>query len=344
MSGITAMKAWVYTSGAGGLEKNLKLVSDASPPFLAAPPNDVVLVKVHASSLNPADYKIAEMGPVSRLAIAPPATPGLDFAGVVAAVGSAVAAAGYRVGDKVFGRIGPNKYGTLGEYVAAKADGLALLPEGVSLEDASTAGTAGLTAFQCVVPNVEAGAGDEVFINGGSGGTGSYGIQFAKALGCRVTTTCSAKNEALVRALGADDVIDYTKENVSEALKAKGQIFKLAVDNIGSAPPDLYKAADHYMLPEGKFVQIGVHMSTGGVANMMSRQLLPSFLGGGKRKFEFLVTKNSHEDLEQIGKWFEEGKVKAVIDESFQYEDAPKAFEKLKTGRVKGKLVVRGPA
>ncbi|KAI1454875.1 reticulon-4-interacting protein 1, mitochondrial precursor [Annulohypoxylon moriforme] len=334
------MKAWIYNSAAGGVEKNLKLVSDASPPFPDDPPKDVILVKVHSSSLNPVDYKLPELGFLARFAISAPASPGLDFAGVVAAVGSAVTS--YHVGDKVFGRIDPNKYGTLGEYVPAKAEGIALVPEGVSFEDASTIGTAGLTSFQSIVPNVK--AGDKVFINGGSGGTGSFGIQFAKAVGCHVTTSCSGKNEELVRKLGADDVIDYTKENVSEALKAKGQVFKLVVDNIGSAPPDLYKAADHYMLPEGKFVQVGVHMSLGGVANVASRQLLPSFLGGGKRKLEFYITKNSHKDLEQIRKWLEEGKVKALIDETFQYEDAPKAFEKLKTGRVKGKLVVRGSA
>ncbi|KAI0879821.1 reticulon-4-interacting protein 1, mitochondrial precursor [Annulohypoxylon maeteangense] len=334
------MKAWVYTSAAGGVEKNLKLVSDASAPFPEALPKDVVLVKVHSSSLNPVDYKLPELGLLSRLIVCTPASPGLDFAGVVAAVGSAVT--GYSAGDKVFGRIEPNKYGTLGEYVPAKAEGIALVPEGVSLEDASTIGTAGLTAFQCIVPNVK--AGDKVFINGGSGGTGSFGIQFAKAVGCHVTTSCSAKNEELVRKLGADEVIDYTKENVSEALKAKGQVFKLAVDNIGSTPADLYKAADHYLLPEGKFMQVTVEMSLGGVANVTSRQLRPSFLGGGKRKLEFYITKNSHKDLEQIAKWFEEGKVKAVIDEVFQHEDAPKAFEKLKTGRVKGKVVIRGSA
>ncbi|KAI2467065.1 reticulon-4-interacting protein 1, mitochondrial precursor [Annulohypoxylon bovei var. microspora] len=334
------MKAWVYSTASGGLEKNLQLVDSAAPPFPDAPPKDVVLVKVAYSSLNPVDHKLPELGLVARFAIGTPASPGLDFAGVVSEAGSAIN--GFRVGDKVFGRIDPNKYGTLGEYVPARVEGLALLPEGVSLEDASTVGTAGLTAFQSIVPNVK--AGDKVFVNGGSGGTGTFGIQIAKAVGCHVTTSCSGKNEELCRSLGADEVIDYTKENVSEALKAKGQVFKLVVDNIGSAPPDLYKAADQYMLPEGKFVQVGVHMSLGGMANVASRQLLPSFLGGGKRKLEFFITKNSHENLEQIGKWLKEGKVKAVIDETFQYEDAPKAFGKLKTGRVKGKIVIHGPA
>ncbi|KAI1094095.1 reticulon-4-interacting protein 1, mitochondrial precursor [Rostrohypoxylon terebratum] len=334
------MKAWLYTAATGGVEKNLKLTSDASPPFPGAPPKDAVLVKVAYSSLNPVDYKLPALGLLGRLLVSLPASPGLDFAGVVAAVGSAVAS--FKVGDEVFGRVDPNRFGTLGEYVSAKPEGLAHVPAGVTLEAASTVGTAGLTAYQCVAPNVV--AGDKVFINGGSGGTGVFGIQFAKALGCHVTTTCSGKNEALVRSLGADDVIDYTKENVSEALKAKGQVFKLAVDNVGSTPPDLYKAADHYLLPEGKFIQVTVDMSFGGFLNVASRQLLPSVLGGGKRKLEIFVTRNSHEDLEQIGTWLKEGKVKAVIDESYAYEDAPKAFEKLRTGRVKGKLVIRGPA
>ncbi|KAI1445899.1 reticulon-4-interacting protein 1, mitochondrial precursor [Annulohypoxylon stygium] len=341
MSGTPkTMKAWLYTSASGGVEKNLKLTTDAAPPFPSEPPKDVILVKVAYSSLNPVDYKLPALGPVGRLLISLPASPGLDFSGVVSAVGSAVT--GFKAGDKVYGRCEPNRFGTLGEFIPAKAEGLAHLPEGVSLEDASTIGTAGLTAYQCVAPNVS--AGDKVFINGGSGGTGVFGIQFAKALGCHVTTTCSGKNEALVRSLGADDVIDYTKENVSSALKAKGQVFKLAVDNVGSTPPDLYKAADDYLLPEGKFIQVTVDMSCSGFLNVASRQLWPSILGGGKRKLEFFVTKNSQKDLEQIGTWLKEGKVKVVIDESYAYEDAPKAFEKLRTGRVKGKLVIRGPA
>ncbi|KAI1374347.1 reticulon-4-interacting protein 1, mitochondrial precursor [Hypoxylon crocopeplum] len=334
------MRAWLYSSAHGGLEKNIKLVRDAPLPFHQTLPKDGILVKVLCSSLNPADYKIPELGLVSRALVSVPASPGLDFAGVVTQTGETVGT--FHAGDKVYGRIPPGQHGTLGEYVCARMDGCASLPEDLSLEDASCVGTAGQTAYQCIVPNVK--EGDKVFINGGSGGTGTFGIQIAKAVGCHVTTSCSGKNTELCRSLGADEIIDYTKENVSEALKAKGQVYKLAVDNVGSAPPDLYKAADHYLLPEGKFVQIGGGMSASDLKNMTSRMLLPSFLGGGKRKWEWVTTANNREHLEQVGKWVKEGKIKVVIDEVFQYEDVPKAIEKLKKGRTQGKIVVKGSA
>ncbi|KAI8957600.1 reticulon-4-interacting protein 1, mitochondrial precursor [Daldinia sp. FL1419] len=332
-----AMKAWVYSSTRGGIEKNIQLVEDAPLPFHQSLPNDGILVKVHYTSLNPADYKFPEIGLAIRALIPTPATPCMDFSGVVAQTGDAVDAV--HVGDKVFGRISPNKHGALGEYVCAQIDGCAVVPEGVSLEDASCIGTAAQTAYQCIVPNVK--EGDKVFINGGSGGTGTFGIQIAKAVGCHVTASCSGKNAELCRSLGADEVIDYTKENVSEVLKAKGLVYQLVVDNVGT-PSNLHKVADHFLLPEGKFVQIGGQFSVTDLTTIVSRQFLPSFLGGGRRKWEYLITKNTHADLDQIAKWMKEGKVKSVVDELFQYEDAPKAFEKLRQGRARGKIVIKG--
>ncbi|KAI1655331.1 reticulon-4-interacting protein 1, mitochondrial precursor [Daldinia decipiens] len=330
------MRAWVYTSTRGGIEKNIHLISDAPLPFL---PKDAILVKVHYSSLNPADYKFPELGLPMRALIPTPASPGMDFSGVVAQVGDSVDA--LRAGDAVFGRIPPTKHGSLGEYVCARLDGCAAVPAGVSLQDASCIGTAAQTAYQCIAPNVS--PGDKVFVNGGSGGTGTFGIQIAKALGCHVTASCSGKNADLCRSLGADEVVDYTAEDVSQVLKAKGQVYQLVVDNVGT-PADLHKAADHFLRPDGKFVQIGGEFTMANITTVMSRGLLPSFLGGGKRKWQYLVTSNTHADLEQIAKWMSEGKVKAIIDEVFQYEDAPKAFEKLRTGRAKGKIVIKSTA
>ncbi|KAI0134303.1 hypothetical protein BJ170DRAFT_699874 [Xylariales sp. AK1849] len=327
------MRAWVYSSASGGLEHAIKLSDTTQQPLQ----KNEILVRVHSMSPNPADHKIPELGLISRAMIGSPATPGMDFAGTVEATGGLIDT--FRVGEKVFGKVGAQQHGTLGEFVHAKFEGTASLPEGVNLEEASCVGTAGMTAYQTIAPNVK--EGDKVFINGGSGGTGTFGIQIAKALGCHVTTSCSGKNVELCKDLGADEVIDYTKENVSEVLKSKGLVYKLVVDNVGSSPPDLYKVADQYLLPEGKFVQIGGGMSAADMAAMTSRMLLPSFLGGGKRKWEFLVEKNKHDDLVQIGKWMKDGKVKSVIDETFEFEDAPKAIEKLKLGRTRGNLVVR---
>lgn len=263
-----------------------------------------------------------------------PASPGLDYSGRVISSGSPT----LKPGQLVFGRLeGPTQFGTLAQYTVVPAAGCIPVPDGVSPEHAASIGTAGLTAYQCIVPN--AGAGDRVFINGGSGGTGIFGIQIAKTIGCHVTTSCSTGNVGLCKSLGADEVIDYKTTDVTTKLKEGGQKFNLVVDNVGS-PLDLYSTSHHFLKADGKFVQVGAAVSVSSTVNLVSRMVRPGFLGGGKRKFEFVQVKNKAEDFEQLGRWMAEGKVKAVIDQSFAFEDGDSAYAKLRTGRAKGKIVV----
>ena len=208
------------------------------------------------------------------------------------------------------------------------------------IPDQNTDSACSPSRYQALAPNVK--SGDKVFINGGSGGTGVFGIQMAKALGCHVTTSCSTPNVGFCKSLGADEVIDYKTTNIVDMLSSKGQIFNLVVDNVGT-PDNLYKASSAYLTPSGKFVQIGVQNSLGGMKTVTSNMLLPSFLGGGKNSFQMMMAKPSAEALEQMGEWFKDGKLKGMVDTVFEWEDAPKAFEKLKTGRAKGKIVVRVP-
>lgn len=326
------MKAWQYDSVAGGLEKHLKIDEAAAQPAIG---DDEILVEVHAMALNPVDYKITESGmPLTALGLK--CIPGADFCGKVAKAGKKIDS--FQIGEWVFGaKVGAVSNGTLSQYVSVAQDCLTSLPSGVQVDDAATVGIVGLTEMQAIKPNVK--AGDKVFINGGSGGTGVYGIQIAKALGCHVTTTCSTGNVELCKSLGADEVIDYKTNDIVEALTAKGPVFQLAVDNVGT-PGNLYKQSASYLLPKGKFVQVGATPSLGGFAQIGSNFLVPGFLGGGKRSYQLLMAKASTDDLKQIGAWMKEGKVRAVRDEVFEWEDAPKAFEKLKTGRSKGKIVV----
>ena len=149
------------------------------------------LVQVYAASLNPVDYKLAELPVIGRFAVPKPATPGLDFAGKVVDVGSHC---NVSVGEMVFGKLEPKQqHGTLGEYIIGSKAGTVPLPDGVSVEQATTLGVCGLVTYQCLAPNIQ--SGDRVLINGGSGGTGTFAIQIAKALGCHVTTTCSGTVE-----------------------------------------------------------------------------------------------------------------------------------------------------
>ncbi|KAF3048666.1 hypothetical protein E8E11_002536 [Didymella keratinophila] len=324
------MKAWQYDGVP--VEKNLRINDAATQPTIS---DLEVLVEVHAMALNPVDYKVTESAPLTALGLK--CIPGADFCGKVAKTGIKVDS--FQIGEWVFGaKVGAISNGTLGQYVSVSQDMLTSLPSGIEVEDAASVGIVGLTQYQAIKPNIK--AGDKVFINGGSGGTGVYGIQIAKALGCHVTTTCSTGNVKLCESLGADEVIDYKNANIIETLAGKGPVFQLAVDNVGSSA-DLYKQSASFLVPNGKFVQVGASPSLGGFAQITSNLLVPGFLGGGKRSYQMLMTKAVPDDLKQLGVLMREGKVKAVLDEVFDWEDAPKAFEKLKTGRSKGKLVIR---
>jgi NADPH:quinone reductase-like Zn-dependent oxidoreductase len=329
------MKAWLYSSVSGGLENNLFQAASGTPkPRIT---DDQILVEVFSSALNPADYKVPELGLAVRPMISFPAIPGIDFCGRVAQTGNKVDS--YRIGEWVFGSYsGSLGRGTLAQYVGVGKDMLTSMPEGVKVDHAASIGAAGLTAYQALKDNVK--EGDKVFINGGSGGTGVWTIQIAKQLGCHVTTSCSAANVELCKSLGADEVLDYKKEDILKQLEKKGPIYHLSVDNVGD-PANLYQQSHLFLSPPGKFVQVGLGLGFGAFRQLTSNLILPGFLGGGKRKYQVLVAKPNSEDFRQLGQWVQEGKIKAVIDETYEWEDTPKAFEKLKTGRAKGKIVVR---
>ena len=327
------MSAWQYVANRGGIEKNLHLNSSAQLP---KPKSDQHLIKVLASALNPIDYKTMENPLIWRL-ISKPATPGLDFAGriVKPANGSSLES-----GQLVFGVVGtsPLAGGGLAELAIGKESNVIPMPEDIKPEDAATIGVAGITAYQSIVPRVK--KGDKVFINGGSGGCGVFGIQIAKAVGCHVTTTCSTANVELCKSLGADEVVDYRKQNVIETLKLKGYKFDHVVDNVGS-DMDLYWYCHEYTRPGAVFLKVGGGTFTmNAMVEGIKRRVLPGFLGGGKREFQAFWPDQKYEDWKQLGDWMREGKIKAVIDQKFVFDDARKAFERLKTGRSRGKVLI----
>ena len=329
----SVIRVWQYSSTKGGLDKNLTI--NQSAPLPKRKPQQH-LVQVIATALNPVDYKPAEIPGVGRFIVPKPATPGIDFAGciVTPAAGSSL-----KRGELVYGTAGtsPVAGGALSEFTLVEKDNAAVLPDGVDSTDAATIGVAGLTAYQSIEQYVK--KGDKVFINGGSGGTGVFGIQIAKALGCQVTTTCSTANVEFCKSLHADEVVDYKKQSVVEALKASGQKFDHVVDNVG-ADSNLYWRCHEYTKPGAVYLMVGGTPSLGFAVEMSKMILLPGVLGGGKRKFAGYFTKSKIDDLKQLGTWMKEGKIKPIIDEKFSFEQAPKAFEKLKTGRTRGKIVV----
>jgi len=338
------MKAWQYSQTAGGLERNLKLNSSAALPSNATSlPADCILVQVITATLNPVDYKLSENPLLGRLLIGKPASPGQDYAGRVVATGpnsGKVSTQDLKPGQLVFGRLKPPfKFGGLAEYIVATRSGCVPIPDGVSPDDAACVGTAGLTAYQCIVPNVK--SGQRIFINGGSGGTGTFGIQIAKTKGCSVVTSCSTPNVELCKKLGADEVIDYKKQDLVAELTRLGK-FNLVVDNVGK-PVELFWQAHQFLKEDAKWVQVAAGFGLSDIRSLTSRMMWPRFLGGGKTKFEFLGVANNYDQAMQIVRWMQEGKVKAITDEVFGMEDKGpiRAYEKLKTGHAKGKVVVR---
>lgn len=328
------IRTWQYTSTKGGLEKNITL--NTSKPLPVPKPNQH-LVQVIATALNPIDYKPAEVPIFGRLIVPGIATPGIDIAGriVTPASGSSL-----RRGDLVFGAAGssPVAGGGLSEFALCEKNNLVAIPEGVSLTDAATVPVAGLTAYQTIVPRVK--KGDNVFINGGSGGTGVFGIQIAKALGCYVATSCSTPNVEICKSLGADEVVDYRKTNVAQALKESGIKFDHVVDNVGTSGLELYWRSHEYTKPEAVYILIAGAPSLRHLRDMMKYKCLPGFLGGGKRNIEGFFAEPRPDELTRIGEWMKEGKIRAVVDSKFAFEEVPKAIEKLKTGRARGKIVV----
>lgn len=287
---------------------------------------------------NPVDYKPAELPGVIRFGITKPATPGIDFAGSIVqpASGSPL-----KPGQLVFGVCGTNPVagGALREFSVSKVESAVPIPEGLDPMDAATVGVAGLTAYQSIVPHVK--TGDKIFINGGSGGTGVFGVQIAKAVGCHVTTTCSTANVEFCKGLGADEVVDYKKEKVLDVLlaRAKEHKFDHVVDNVGSDEQLMFHCHE-FMRPTGVMIVVGGDPSMKAIGQTLRTKLLPGFLGGVKGKVVGFWPTQKAEDLQQVGEWMKEGKIKTVVGSTFQFEEVPKAFEKLKTGRARGKIVV----
>lgn len=313
----------------------MKINNEALVPI---PKPNQHLVQMIACALNPVDYKPAELAVVDRFINTKPATPGIDFAGRII---KPIPGSPYQPGQLVFGIAGeklPIAGGGLAEYGTVLPHALAPIPEGLDPLDAATIGIAGLTALQTIGSELK--TGDKIFINGGSGGTGVFGIQIAKAQGLFVTTTCSTPNIALCRSLGADEVIDYKKGNIIQALKDSGHKFDRVIDNVGGNL-DLYWKCHEFTTPKAKFVQVAGEPSLKNLSESLKTRLLPGFLGGGKRAKQGFLAKVNTEDLAKLAEWMREGKVKAVIDTKFPFEEAVQAFEKLKTGRSKGKLVVQ---
>lgn len=295
--------------------------------------DDEVLIRVHAAGVNPLDKHYLHGTPyLLRLSngFGAPEDPafGVDMAGVIEKVGANVE--GFKVGDEVFGGAG----GAFAQYVRKKAaGGLALKPASLSFEQAAAIPIAGVTALQALRDKGKLQAGQHVLINGASGGVGSYAVQIAKAMGARVTGVCSTGNVAMVRALGADAVIDYTQENYTESTER----FDVIVDMVGSQSlSDSLKV----LKPDGALVLVGsTEMNNwwGPLARPTRAKLMSLYRS---ERIEPMLASLESADLAQLAKWAEAGLLRSEIERRYPLAQTADALRHMETGRTRGKVII----
>ena len=295
------------------------------------PSDDEVLVKVHATSVNWGDWHNLRADPfLVRLAagLLKPKNKilGFDVAGRVEAVG--VNVAHFQPGDEVFGDIYACGGGAFAEYVAVPENALLLKPAGMTFEEAAAVPVAAVTALQGLRDHGQIQPGQKVLINGASGGVGTFAVQIAKSFGVKVTAVCSTRNLDLVRSIGADQVIDYTREDFTQ----NGQRYDLIIDNVGN--PSAYK----------RFYQTS--LSPKGICVIVAGSFfLQLFLGPwmsktGTNKIGTYMAKANKKDLAFLKQLLEDRVVRPVIDRRFPLGDVPEAIRYLEKGHARGKVVI----
>ncbi|KAH8898250.1 NAD(P)-binding protein [Thozetella sp. PMI_491] len=335
------MKAWVVAKNAQPGE-GLQLKADYPAP--GAPTGSNILVRISYAALNPADVHLMLNLPL-WIPFRRNPIPGMDFAGEIVAAGPNVPA-DLAVGTEVCGALTVSQIavgkGSMAEYVLIPADSVAARPKSLPLAAAAgVMGIAGQTAH-IMEKSAQLKKGDRVLINGASGGVGTLLVQIAKAKGAVVTGICSEANIALVKGLGADEVVDYKAHDPLEVFLAeqcKEEPFNYVFDTVGSQP--LYRNSPKYLKPEGRFISIAGGKSQG-IVPVIKNNLIPTFLGGTPRTFRLLGLAPAGSIAKEAAKLVEDGSIKnGLIDSEFAFEEVPAAYEKLETKRAKGKIVVK---
>jgi len=295
------------------------------------PKDDEVQVKVRAASVNPADWHLLEGKPFMAhlmgggLFTPKIRRPGSDIAGQVEAVGEDVNQ--FQLGDEVFGF----GVGGFAEYVCRRENALALKPANISFEEAAAVPVAAVTALQGLREVGQIQAGQKVLIDGASGGVGTFAVQIAKSFGAEVTGVCSTGNLDMVRSIGADYVIDYTREDFTK----KKERYNLILATAGYHSIFDYS---HALNPNGIYVFIG--------SSRLMRSLFQVMLIGPlistiqNKKMKSFVAKISKKDLVFLKDLLEAGEVKPVIDRRYQLSEVPQALRYLEEGHAKGKVVI----
>jgi len=301
----------------------LKVAQIDKPPLK---PTEV-LVRVRAAAVNPLDW-FALTGGVGRVffGVRKPRirVRGVDVAGVVEAVGGDVKR--LRPGDVVYGGC----RGSFAEYASAGENEVAPKPANLTFEQAAAVPVAGLTALKAVRDAAQVRPGQKVLINGASGGVGTFAVQIARAFGAEVTGVCSTRNVELVKSIGAEHVVDYTREDFTRS----GLQYDVILDNAGTGG---ISGSRRVLAPDGTLIY---NNGTHGLGPIVRLQLMRPF---ARQKFPFFITKINLDDLVALAELIESGKVMPVIDRTYPLTEAAQAIRHVGGGHARGKVVVSIP-
>jgi NADPH:quinone reductase-like Zn-dependent oxidoreductase len=329
--GTARMKAFVYRCY--GAPEVVKLEEVEKP----TPKDDELLVKVHAASVNPLDWHFMRGEPyVMRMSagFGKPAdiTLGVDFSGTVEAVGKNVTR--FKPGDAVFG----GRNGAFAEYLRVRENRVvALKPDNVSFEQAAGVAIAAVTALQALRDKGQLKAGQKVLVNGASGGVGTFAVQIAKALGAEVTGVCSTRNVDLIRSLGADRVIDYTREDFTKG----SERYDVIIDNVGN---HAYLDFRRVLTPQGRVVVVGGPGGRwiGPLTKFIEASAVGPFMSEEQQITSFFANM-TQDEMNLLRDLMQSGKVTPVVDRTYSFAELPQAIAYLETGRARGKVVVTLP-
>ena len=296
------------------------------------PSEDEVLIKVRAASVNPYDWHFmrGEPYPLRLMAgVRQPKNPrlGADVAGEVEAVGKNIAR--LKPGDAVFGTC----QGSLAEYACGSESRLAIKPGNVTFEQAASVPIAAMTALQALRDKGHIQPGYKVLVNGAAGGVGTFGVQIAKSFGAEVTGVCSTRNVEMVRSIGADHVVDYTREDFTKGREH----YDIILDWVGN----------HSLTAYGQVLSPkGIHVGAGGKADRWMVGVLVSMIKAtmlswsGSRKFLSLLANINKDDLALVGDLIAAGRLTPVIDRRYTLSEVPEAIQYLEEGHARGKVVI----
>ncbi|WP_263971165.1 NAD(P)-dependent alcohol dehydrogenase [Leptolyngbya sp. PCC 6406] len=294
---------------------------------------DTVLVRVHGASVNAGDWHLMRGRPLLvRLMLGGLLQPkikiiGFDIAGTVEAVGNNVT--GFQVGDEVFGDLSECGFGAFAEYAGAPESALALKPDNLTFAEAAAVPGAAMTALQALRDIGKVQPGQQVLINGASGGVGSYGVQLAKAFGAEVTAVCSIEKKDRIGGLGADWVMDYSQVDLTQK-----KIYDLIVDVAA------YRSVFDYLpalKPGGSYVLVG-----GSISRLFQVMILGSLISKmSNRTVKALIVKPNSADLVTLRALIEAGKIMPLIDRLYSLEEVPVALRQLEQRQVVGKVAIR---